>query len=88
MSVLYRWKIIHGTDFPYYNCIFEILFFSTFSECFLVGRDLYICVAQTVPGNFSLVFVAQREGGGMFMDDNPFGEQTHVSFPPLYPKEP
>ena len=27
MCVLYRWKIIHGTDFSYYNCIFEILIF-------------------------------------------------------------
>ena len=33
-------------------------------------------------------FVAQREGGGMFMDDNPFGEQTHVSFPPLIQRTP
>ena len=45
------------------------------------------CVAQTVSGNFSLVFVAQPEGGGMFMEDNPQREQTHVSFPALYPKE-
>ena len=75
MSVLYRWKIIHGTDFAYYNRIFEIFVFYVFLNVFLLAG---ICI-PVLPKRTQGIFLrwglcCQAEGGGMFMEDDPFGD--------------
>jgi hypothetical protein len=69
--------------------ILKSLFFLNFLNVFWLAGIYVPVLPKRYPGNFSpRVFVAQREGGGMLMEDNTFGVQTHVPFLPLYPKEP
>ena len=65
-------------------------FFSDFFEYFLSGRDLYPGGSQTVAGNFPPKGIPSPGGGrgGRCSGEFPLGAQTHVPFPPQYPKEP
>jgi hypothetical protein len=42
--------MVDGTDFADYNR--TLFFFSGFSECFLVGQDMYTLLAKQYLGNF------------------------------------